>query len=548
MTSAVAAALAIAMLLQISVAQPLAATAAIRGRVVRADGRALARAEVQLDPVDGESPPRRVVTDEGGRFEFVALPAGAYRVLARKAGYVALQFGERRPSEGGTAISLAAGDVRERVDILLPRTSAIAGRIVDENGEPVDGAVVRVLQTRRFRGRRALVDVPGAVARRTNDLGRYRLFGIQPGRYIVSASVGQLTPGLGGDDLPGYAPTFFPGTPAIAEAQFIAVRAAEDVLTVDFALARVPTARITGSAVDTSGNPITGGLSLLPSHRSSAVAGHSYGARISADGGFEFRNVPPGDYVVQAARARRNAWSEGEFASRVVTVNGSDVSGIDLHASVGSDVSGRIVAEPGDAFDPHQVRIVALPTDYDLAPAAAGPPTQADIHADGTFEMSGLHGPRRFCVTRAPRGWTLKAILVNGVDVTDGTHRFGARQQSLRDVQVVLSNRVTTLSGVVADSGTSGGKSEVVVFAAARDKWDVMSRFVARGSPEADATFRFEGLPPGEYYVAAIDRVRLAGIGVDDEWEDPDLFEELIPSAKLVSLFDGLETTVKLGR
>src|SRR5881409_2987521 len=148
-------------LLQAPSAPPRAvppAAAVIRGRIVRADGRALPRALVELERLDVEDRPRRAPTDEDGRYEFASLPAGRYRVTARKIGYVALEYGERRASDGGTAIVLSAAEVRERIDITLPRTSAIAGRILDENGEPVENVVVRVLQTQRVRGRRQLVE------------------------------------------------------------------------------------------------------------------------------------------------------------------------------------------------------------------------------------------------------------------------------------------------------------------------------------------------------------------------------------------------------
>jgi len=521
-------------------------TAIIRGRIVRTDGRALARAAVELERLDIDDRPRRVATDDDGRYEFAALPAGRYRVTAWKIGYVTLDYGERRASEGGTAVVLSAAEVRDRIDIALPRTSAIAGRIVDENGEAVETAVIRLLQTRRFRGRRQLTEVPGVVSRRTDDLGRYRVFGVKPGSYIVSATLGQLAPGVGNADVPGYAPTYFPGTPNPAEAQFVTVRLSQDVLSVDFALARVATARVTGTAIDSDGNPIAGGLTLIPSHRTSVIGGQSLGAHISPDGDFEFRNVPPGEYVVQASRARRNAWSEGDFATRFVSVNGSDVTGIDLRATAGSSITGRVMADDGAAFEARDVELLAVPTDYDLAPAGGASPTRANIVEGGSFEMTGVHGPRRLRVTRTPHGWTLKAILLNGSDVTDKTLSFGVKDQSIKDVQVMLTNRLTKLTGFITDARA---RMQVVAFSTRRDAWDEVSRFAARTTPNDDGTFAIEGLPPGEYYVAAVDRLRMASpTGSDDEWEAPELFEELIPSAKLVSLFEGQQTTVTLNK
>ena len=58
---------------------------------------------------------------------------------------------------------------------------------------------------------------------------------------------------------------------------------------------------------------------LMPSARSAAAI-LPVGARIAPDGGFEFVNVTPGVYVIQAYRGRSKSWIEGEFGALPVTV------------------------------------------------------------------------------------------------------------------------------------------------------------------------------------------------------------------------------------
>ena len=79
-------------------------------------------------------------------------------------------------------------------------------------------------------------------------------------------------------DLPGYDITYFPGTPNPAEAQRVAVGRSQDVLSIDFALARFRTARLSGRALDSKGEPITGGIAMMPSRRSGAVVATQMGA------------------------------------------------------------------------------------------------------------------------------------------------------------------------------------------------------------------------------------------------------------------------------
>jgi len=376
--------------------------ATIRGRLLRADGRPLPRAEVRLVPVDPPGRWRRVDSDENGAYEFANLLAGRYTLIGSKTGYLTQEFGNRRPSGHGEPVTVAAAEVRERVDIVLAPAGVVAGRILDEYGEPVEGAVVRILQIEFSRGRRQLTELPGALSRRTNDLGRYRIFGVRPGRYLVSASVGQVSPAQNPADLPGYAVTYYPGTLNPSEAQFVAVGVSRDAANIDFALTRVPTARITGTATNSAGEPITGGLMLAPSHRSGAVFAASMGGRVAPDGSFEFPNLAPGEYVVQAVRGHLKRSVEAEFASQLVTVNGADVTGIVLRTSAGSRIAGRFSFEGAAPPRAASIDLSPVPSEFDSTPLAGGFMATAEIHGDWTFDMAGITGPRRLRVTRSP--------------------------------------------------------------------------------------------------------------------------------------------------
>ena len=74
------------------------------------------------------------------------------------------------------------------------------------------------------------------------------------------------------------------------------------------------------------------------------------------------------------------------------------------------------------------------------------------MKVDNTFEIRGVHGPRRLEIEKPPSGWALKSVFANGVDVTDRALPFGEPQQSLSDVEVVLTNHLTELAGGVTDA------------------------------------------------------------------------------------------------
>jgi hypothetical protein len=200
----------------------LAGTGVIKGRVVRSDtGQPLRRAQVRLFASES----RAVFTDDKGRYEISQLPAGRHSLAASKGGFVQMAYGQRRPHGAGRPLTLAAGQVLERIDFALPPGGVLTGRIVDEAGEAIVGASVSIIRLAFANGRRRPAGVGAA---QTDDRGEFRVFGLPRGDYFVQASLGTASD-VSGERL-GYAPTFYPGTPVRGEAQRVSVKAGEEVV------------------------------------------------------------------------------------------------------------------------------------------------------------------------------------------------------------------------------------------------------------------------------------------------------------------------------
>jgi hypothetical protein len=303
-------------------------------------------------------------------------------------------------------------------------------------------------------------------------------------------------------------------------------------------------ATVTGKAFDAMGAPYTAGsLTLAPSLRSGSVTSVAVGAKILGDGSFEFANVPPGQYVIQAYRGRTNPSTEGEFGALPLAVNGVDVTDLVLRTSPGSTIKGRLTF---DGSDPPRGMIDLSPVavDADLSPSGGGRIAHAYINSDWTFELSGINGPRRLELVAVPNGWTLKAVLVGGVDVTDMPLAFGRPNQSLTDVEIVLTSRVTTFNGIVTDDA-SRPTSEATVIACStdHDRWYSGSRFLRKAVAARDGTFSLTGLPPGDYHVMAVRHIPIEG---EDAWQDRDLLESLARQASRAVLTEGQVTSVAL--
>src|SRR5205085_2585457 len=104
---------------------------------------------------------------------------------------------------------------------------------------------------------------------------------------------------------------------------------------------------------------------------------------------------------------------------------------------------------------------------------------------DWTFAVWNILGAARLRAT-APDGWVVKAIMQDGRDVTDTV--FDPRNgDTLTGVQVIVSDRVTTVSGQVTDDkGTPSVDGTVLVFSSDSSQWAEDSRFVQAARPDQE--------------------------------------------------------------
>jgi hypothetical protein len=515
--------------------EALAGTASIRGRVTAADtGSPVRRAQVRAQgPVS-----RLAMTDVNGRFEFTGLPAGQWTITAAKAGYVSLRFGQRRPAEIVPPIALKEGE-RASADIALPRGSAIVGRITDEFGDPIAGVRVQVLsyRTSQARGQRRLA--PVGVSAQTDDTGAFRVYGLGPGEYYVSARADSsaLETAEGAST---FAPTYFPGTATLDEAQRVPVGVGDEA-NASFQLLLVRTVRVSGTVVDSTGAPLGDGAVILAGGFESADGGaFAPGAttRVRGDGTFVLTNVVPGSYTLQVATGGRGRGNAGvtEVGYVPLVVGSADLTGVSVATTRGASVRGSVVAERGTGTAPTTgLRVGAQP----LRPAPGLGARAAPVAADGTFSLTGLAGPQIFRVDGVPRDWMVARLELGGADVTDSTVEFtGAERAELR---VVLTNRVPQITGTVTGSGRAGAGSHVVVFPSDAGKWTAPSRYLRTARTDAEGAFTIRGLPPYERYLAvAVDSLD------DGEAGDPVFLEGVKESATSFSLREGEQKSLDL--
>ena len=413
------------------------------------------------------------------------------------------------------------------------RGGVVSGTVLDDFGEPVEGVSVELRPIRLQSGGGAMS--PGLDARRTDDLGRFRLFGIPPGTYYLASQ-----PGLG-EGFPAYAPVYYPGRAMLADAAVLSVEDDRELpgMNLTFALSRPTSVR--GIVVDATGQPLVGSVVLAASLPAGVVSLPGPDASIAADGTFELLNVAAGDYVVQATG--KGSTGGREFGLVHVNVTGPDVGPVVISTSPGSKVAGRVSFEGNDPTSP--VRALGLsvsPADPAYTPARSVY-EGGFIDTDRRFEFTGLIGPGRFALEGAPSGWWLESVTIDGIDVTDMPVTFGA--QDHRDVVAVIATNGGRVDGrVTGPQGPSFLRQSVAVFSIDESRWFYRSRHLRLARVAPDGRFSVSGLPPGEYWIAA--RETAFEEGAYTSWQHTDFLTGLIPGAQRIRLVDGDRTLVDL--
>ena len=515
-------------------------TAVLKGQIITADnGQPIRRAQVRISSPDARES-RVAATDAQGRFEIRELPAGRYNMTASKGGFVTLQFGQRRPSESGTPIELGDAQTLDKITIALPRGSVLGGRITDEFGEPVANASVTAWRYAFAAGVRRMVPASGANARdTTDDQGSFRLFGLPPGEYYVSATLRtggpEVTDPMG--ELSGYAATYYPGTTSIAEAQRVTLAVSQEHTGVHFGLIATRLVRVSGQVIMSNGAPApNGNVMLVPvsssGGRAMIMQQGGAGNRISQDGTFRLPNVAPGRYQLQS---RAMASQTFELARMDLMVGSENVEGITMVTSPGAIVTGNVVSDTGEPFDfrASQLQVSARSASPETQGPGPGPGGGTRMGDDFTFTIRNV-SDAVLIRTSTPQGWLLKAVVVNGQDVTDTPIEF-APGQTTGGVQVVMTKKIASLSGAVMDArGNPALDATVVVFPADDKLWTFQSRFIRAARPDQDGRYRISALPsPGQYLAVAVQGLE------DGQAGDPDFLNAAREAATKFDLAEG---------
>lgn len=538
---------------------------AIRG-TVRSGGQGqlpLRRARVQLD---GTSLARSIitVTDDAGRFVFEGIPAGTYDLTASRSGYLAMKFGGNAPGRAGVPIALRDQEDLRDLNILLPKASVIAGRVMNADGQPQSDVSVSAFAFQRRNGERVLG--PGAPSMLSNSKGEYRLWGLPPGEYVVvatsagnqSADIRRLTESMvddavrgagqergAGNPPTGFAPVFFPSTSDITLATVLRVGTGEELASIDITLRPVALARLTVSATPQVQGPVEQvRFWLAPRGPTMLGPGSRVGAKtaIGRPGDqHAFPGMAPGTYLViaEGMRAKSNTGQSvvSLWASREILIDGSD-STLQLNLEPGGEISGEATIRENRAPNPARAGNRLFLEPLLRVFGQQFPRFEVSTDPSGLFSLQGIApGDYRFVVVRSDAavasGLHVTEVLSNSNDLLDGVVSIRPNSR-LTGVSLTLSSLATEVRGSLLDaSSLPTSEYSVVFFSQNRNDWYYQSRRIACVRPSTRGDFIVANLPPGPYLVIAVRDLS------PDDCYDPDLLSSFSPTALQLTLSAG---------
>jgi protocatechuate 3,4-dioxygenase beta subunit len=518
---------------------PQPARGVIAGRVTSLiDGQPIERVRLVVSALPDVLKQNRIaLTDKDGRYSVPDLPVGqGFVVTASKTGYAPRAFGETPPAVPPQAVDLLL-DQRFTADIELVREVVVTGRILDEKtGEPLAGALVDAQRTVFQDGMRTPVTVAESL---TNDLGAYRLYGLPPGRYYVSAfdpafaSVGDPEGPL------FYSPTFYPGGVVMDDATPILLDPDKpDTEAIEFRLKIVRPARVRGRIATSSAEPLHAGNVIMSPQRSDQISSlTTIFTNLKVDNTFEFDNIQPDRYRI-IVRGETTEKGVTWFQQYSQLVEGIDNSVGTLTMSQGAVVIGSVKWDAHGHTPPidRAIRIRAP-----MADGSAFGDTPAKISPSGAFVINGImNGLHYLRVQNLPEPWHLKAVYLRGGNITDIAYDFHY-EETLTGIVIEITDNNPDIRGTLSVTRRDVLPTYVILaFPAGPLLWYPGSRHVRIVRPDNSGRYRITGLPPAEYIVVA---TRDADEGDEDNAKLLDRLSSASGAVRGIRLVEGAPPT-----
>ena len=513
-------------------------TCTLSGTVVRKlDGMPLKGATVWLGSDESRERTIATTTAADGRFELRNVPAGNYTLSVRRNGYVTAQYGQKKPNDSGSTLTLRPGQKLVDLVFKLGRTGVITGRVSDEDGEPMQGIRVNAVREVYINGKMRLLS---ADQRESNDLGEFRLFGLSPGRYLISAEPDTWNRVVGDREFSGadksggergYVKLYYPGVTDSGKASAITVKEGDEVASVDILMKQVTVYRVRGKVVNLLPKPSGRRWSQVQLLRINQGAGwDGIGATSAgdADGSFEIREIPPGNYTIQVMS--RSDDGRMLVTQQDITVGNADVEGLTLTIGEGVNIPGRVTWDGTPRLERQGFVIAAISTENEPFPSR-----HAEVDDNNQFMLKNIYdGEFRLDAWGISKDCYIKEVRYSDSIVPDATIRIA--KGAVGPLEITLSPRGAHVQGTVLNEDTLPA---VGAWAVA-----IPEKKTRRASYSSNTDqyghFEVRGLPPGKYKLFS-----WAGLQ-QGTWEEPEFLKQYEAKATIIEVNEGDTKTAEL--
>jgi hypothetical protein len=460
-------------------------------------GAPLAEARISLVDTKTRKSVGRQKTSEGGRFEFIGLPAGKFSLDGSKRGYISASYEQHE--QFSTAIVTGPELKTDELVLRLNPVALISGHVRDENGEPVRHAQVTLFREDHGGGMNRINRLLVATS---DDLGYFDFSSLIPGTYFVSVSAApwyavhaassQATSEIGRSGvLPAldaaYPNTYYSSATEAADATPIVAKAGEHP-EIEMQLNPVPALHIVFRTGDDGQNGFPQ-PQLQKQVFDWAEPVQTGGVEQVEPGVYELVGVPPGKYSV-----RMNSGAQGEMAQASEMNLSRD--GEVLDTSRGEPLSNLNITfktEGGEALPNRLVIFLQDLRQRIVAGSQVDPSGVANFGglAAGKYAIFCNTQGKAYAVTRTETA-TFKA---SGHDVTLAA---GVQQE----LTAWVTGGVVKLEGVAQKAGKP--VAGVMVVLIPKDP-ESHREYFRRDQSDFDGTFSVAFIVPGTYTIVAVE-------------------------------------------
>jgi protocatechuate 3,4-dioxygenase beta subunit len=449
----------------------------------------------------------RATTDYEGNYRLMGLPAGRYSISP----VAPTMIGPSDNMYGGMgrSVIISEGEMIEKIDFTLTRGGVITGRVTDADGKPVIEERMQLTPADNP-NRQRFTGYSNPFMYQTDDRGVYRIYGVPPGRYTLSAGIspqdGMVRVGMVSRNY--YQRTFYPGETDSQKAGIIEVSEGGEAKDIDIKLGQRSQAfTVSGKVTDaTTGQPVTNVPVGYGSYNQAQkrMGGYGFGqSRTDARGQFTLEGIVPGSFaafVWTEATGSADSYSEPV----IFTVTDADVGGLEIKLRRGATISG--IAQIEGASDK---RVLARLSQLTLGvsvesklPGALDNNRPMTINPDGSFRLTGLQPGRASIYIpsySSPKDIKLVRVERDGVAQTNGIEITPGAE--ITNIRIVLEYGNGSIRGEVrAENGALPEGSRLFVMLQKPGE-DENARPVAYTQPDTRGRFILEGLATGDYQI-----------------------------------------------